>query len=100
MAPPLAALDPATLAAFCREHGVARLWAFGSVLRDDFDPARSDVDLLVEFQAGVRCGYFKLLGMQHEMEDLLGREVDLLTPGELRSGVLDSVTRSARLLYG
>ena len=33
----------------CRRFGVARLDAFGSALRDEFQPGRSDVDLLVEF---------------------------------------------------
>ena len=37
-----------TLVALCRRHGVARLDVFGSAARGvDFDPARSDVDLLV-----------------------------------------------------
>jgi predicted nucleotidyltransferase len=34
----------------CRQHRVLRMHLFGSALRDDFDPARSDLDLLVEFQ--------------------------------------------------
>ena len=33
----------------CRKYGVSELAVFGSVLREDFDPARSDVDLLVRF---------------------------------------------------
>lgn len=38
---------------FCRNHGVARLSLFGSILRHDFTPA-SDIDLLIEFLPGVR----------------------------------------------
>jgi predicted nucleotidyltransferase len=38
------------IAAACRRHHVARLHAFGSALRDDFNPSHSDLDLLVEFQ--------------------------------------------------
>jgi predicted nucleotidyltransferase len=34
----------------CRRHQVLRMHLFGSALRDDFDPSRSDLDLLVEFQ--------------------------------------------------
>ena len=34
----------------CRQHQVLRMHLFGSALRDDFDPTRSDLDLLVEFQ--------------------------------------------------
>ena len=40
----------ALIAAVCRKYGVARLFAFGSALRDDFRPGESDVDLLVEFE--------------------------------------------------
>ena len=38
------------IAAACREHHVARLHAFGSVLRPDYRPGISDIDLLVEFE--------------------------------------------------
>jgi len=37
-----------SLAHFC-QHGIRKLSLFGSVLRDDFDPTRSDVDVLAEF---------------------------------------------------
>lgn len=33
----------------CEGYGVSELAVFGSVLRDDFDPSRSDVDFLVRF---------------------------------------------------
>jgi predicted nucleotidyltransferase len=42
------------IAAACVRHSVVRLEAFGSVLRDDFVPGQSDVDLLVEFQPDKR----------------------------------------------
>jgi len=38
------------LAAICREYRVRRLALFGSALRDDFDPERSDLDFIVEFE--------------------------------------------------
>lgn len=47
------AFDREKIAAFCRERGIRRLSLFGSVLRDDFDLTRSDVDVLVEFSPGV-----------------------------------------------
>ena len=37
------------IAEFCRKWGIRKLSFFGSVVRDDFDPERSDVDVLVEF---------------------------------------------------
>ncbi len=57
------ALDREKIAVFCRERGIRRLSLFGSVLRDDFDAARSDVDVLVEFQPGAeaRAGWDAVL---------------------------------------
>lgn len=42
-------LDAIALA--CQRHHVARMHLFGSAVRDDFQPGRSDLDLLVEFQS-------------------------------------------------
>jgi uncharacterized protein len=67
----------------CRRFAVRRLGAFGSVLREDFDSDRSDIDLAVEFARSQRYGpadqYFKF---KSALEQLLGREVDLV---ELRA---------------
>ena len=38
----------------CRQYHVRRLDVFGSVIRDDFDSDRSDVDFLVEFERDPR----------------------------------------------
>lgn len=43
------------LAAFYQEQGIRRLAVFGSALRDDFGP-KSDVGVLIEFQAGPHAG--------------------------------------------
>ena len=42
-------IDEDKVAEFCRARGIRRLRLFGSVLREDFDPTRSDVDVLAEF---------------------------------------------------
>lgn len=42
----------------CRLHDVRKLEVFGSILRQDFDPQRSDVDVLVEFQPRLASGFF------------------------------------------
>lgn len=49
------------IAEFCRRNRIRRLAFFGSVLRDDFGPD-SDVDVLVEFEPGVRAVGHSLLG--------------------------------------
>jgi predicted nucleotidyltransferase len=74
------------IADLCRRHRVRRLALFGSALGDDFDPARSDVDLLVEFlplRGGEQAPpYFELL---LALEQLFGRRVDLLDARSLKN---------------
>lgn len=67
------------IAALCRRFGVTRLEVFGSAARgDDFDPARSDVDLLVEFTPEARFDFAAFADLKDALEALLGREVDLI----------------------
>jgi len=65
------------IADFCRRWKITEFALFGSVLRDDFDP-ESDVDVLVTFAEDARWSLFDLVGMQEELERLLGRSVDLV----------------------
>lgn len=83
--------------AFCRANGIRRLAIFGSVLRDDFRP-ESDVDMLVEFQPGVRVG-LAFIRMQDELSAILGHEVDLNTAGSLSKYFRDEVLNEAEELY-
>lgn len=70
-------IDPLALAAFCRQHHVARLELFGSRAKGTARP-ESDVDLLVTFAPGHTPG-LEFFGMADELEGILGRKVDLLT---------------------
>lgn len=90
--------DQKKIAAFCKRHGVLRLSLFGSIVRDDFGP-ESDIDVLVEFAPGQTPSLMDLGGMQVELTEMLGREVDLKTPGFLSRLFRDEVIRSARVQY-
>lgn len=85
------------LAGLCRRHGIRRLAVFGSALRDDFS-ANSDLDLLVEFEAGERVGlrFFKI---EQELSEILGRHVDLNTAGFLSPYFVDQVLSEAEDIY-
>jgi uncharacterized protein len=78
-APKALAVHLKPLRALCRRFMVRRLSAFGSVLGSDFDHARSDVDLAVEFGSSRRYGpadqYFEF---KAAVERLVGRPVDLV----------------------
>jgi uncharacterized protein len=92
------ALSTETIAEFCQRNHIRKLSLFGSVLRDDFRPG-SDVDVLVEFEPGVPVGFFKLATIQDELSELVGREVDLNTPGFLSPHFRSDVVRTARVIY-
>lgn len=62
----------------CKRWHIIELALFGSVLRDDFSPD-SDVDVLITFAPNARKGLLTLARIQHELEDVFGRDVDMLT---------------------
>ena len=77
------------IAELCRRHHVRRLSVFGSAVRDDFDPERSDVDLLVDFdhlnELEYAPNWFSFL---RSLDSLFGREVDLLTETQIKNPYL------------
>ncbi len=86
------------LRALCRRFGVRRLGAFGSVLRPDFDPERSDIDMAVEFGTSPQHGpaeqYF---GLKESLERLLGRAVDLVETSAMDDSRLKRIIERTRV---
>lgn len=98
---PLIEKNKTQIAALCERFQVARLEVFGSAANGGFDPARSDVDFLVEFKSlepgALADAYFGLLA---SLRDLLNRNVDLLTPKSVTNPFLRrSIDESRRMLY-
>jgi predicted nucleotidyltransferase len=94
--PQLAAINRA-----CRQHHVARLYLFGSLLRPDYRPGASDIDLLVEFQTlqptELVDAYF---GLEEQLTDSLGTEVDLLMATAKRNPIVQAdIDATKQLLY-
>ena len=74
------------IADLCRLHHVQRLEIFGSATTADFDPARSDVDFLVKFQADEIGRRFQTyFSLKFALENLLRRDVDLIEPSGVRN---------------
>ncbi|MBM3747464.1 MAG: hypothetical protein FJW34_16890 [Acidobacteria bacterium] len=91
----------AEIPAVCSRHGVRSLAVFGSAASDRFDPARSDLDLLVEFEpmspARHADSYF---GLWEELEELFGIPVDLVEPAPIRNPYfLESIRATKETLY-
>jgi predicted nucleotidyltransferase len=86
------------IADFCRANRIRRLALFGSVLREDFTPS-SDVDVLVEFDKDARVGLIRLAALEMELSQLLGRKVDLNTPGFLSKYYRKRILSEAEVQY-
>ena len=91
-------IDPNRIAAFCERHHIRKLALFGSVLRDDFR-LDSDVDVLVEFAPNTRVSLFDMVDLEQELSEVVGRRVDLRTPGDLSRYIRQRVLDSAEVLY-
>lgn len=77
------------------QHGAHNVRVFGSVARGEARPD-SDVDLLVEMEAG--RSLLDLGGLLMDLQTLLGREVDVVTDKGLRDRIRARVLREARPL--
>lgn len=75
------------IATLCRAYAIRRLEVFGSAARGgDFDPDRSDVDFLVEFDPNSgKPPLAEFFGFRDSLAILLGRRVDLVEPGAIRN---------------
>ena len=84
------------LSELCKQYGVRRLAVFGSVLRDDFDPSRSDIDFVVDFETSPN-DYFALL---EALTELFERKVDLVVGKSIKNPYFKrQVEASQELLY-
>ncbi len=92
------------LKGLCKRHRVKALYVFGSATRDDFDPAGSDLDFVVEFLPQQRRGfgdvYFQLVD---DLKALFGCDVDLLEREPLEKSTnhirRESILSSMERLY-
>jgi len=89
------------IAELCARYGVVRMDVFGSVLRDDFRPGVSDLDLLADFEPrepyALAEAYFDMLD---ELRVLLGVDVDLVMVGAVKNPYIAAdIERTKQLLY-
>lgn len=85
----------------CQMHKVKSLYAFGSVLTENFN-SESDIDLIVDFEKidieDYADNYFDF---KFSLQDILDRPVDLLEAKAIRNPyLLDSLNKQRKLVYG
>ncbi len=98
---PLIAHKLDAISALCRKYGVVNMHLFGSAVGHDFEPGRSDVDLLVDF--GSMDGYAKAhayFDLLDELREVLGTEVDLVMVGAVKNRyIVADIERTKQMLY-
>ena len=87
--------------ALCQKHKVGKLFVFGSILTDRFNED-SDVDMVVDFDKVTLEDYAdNYFDLKFSLEDIFGREVDLLEDKAIRNPVLRrNIDNSKVLIYG
>lgn len=98
---PAIAQHCAAIAAVCRRYRIRRLEVVGSAARgNDFDPQTSDADFLVEYEPDAQVDLDAYFGAKAELEQLLGRSVDLIERGAIRNPyVLAGLNRHKKAIY-
>lgn len=88
------------IVALCEKYGVKELYVFGSVLREDFGQ-QSDIDMAVVFsRTGIAGSFDQYFDFKAELEQLLGRPVDLVCAGGVRNSVFRrELDETKRLIY-
>jgi len=99
---PLIESHRAEIADLCRRFHVSRLDVFGSAARVvDFDPARSDIDILVSYASDSQPSAWDHFALRDALSDLLGRKVDLVMANSVENPfVRAGIERSRQVVYG
>jgi len=91
-----------TLKKLCVQYKVKRLEIFGSAVRsEDFDPEKSDLDFLVEFEQ-LQSGEYadSYFGLLEAIENLFNRHIDLVMTKAIKNPYfMESINQQRKLLY-
>ena len=91
----MSSLDRDKILSIAERYGARNIRIFGSVARGD-DRPDSDLDLLIDLEEGQSL--LDLIAIQQDLEELLGRKVDVVTEPEISPYFRDSVLKEAKPL--
>jgi hypothetical protein len=75
------------------QYKIHSIKLFGSVLREEENP-ESDVDFLVECRDD--CSLFDIISLKYDLEEFLGRQVDIVTDDSLHWTLKDKILQEAK----
>jgi predicted nucleotidyltransferase len=88
--------DVNKLVELCRQNDVRQIGVFGSVARGEADE-QSDIDLVVSFSK--RISLLRMVALERQLSDALGRKVDLLTEDAISPYLRERIKRDLQVLY-
>lgn len=77
---------------------IDKVWIFGSFARDE-ESLDSDIDILVKFDAHATIDLFDYIGIRQDLEDLTGRQIDLVEQGQELPRIKPIIDQEKRLIY-
>ena len=86
------------IAEYFKTQPVLKAWLFGSYSRGE-QREDSDVDLLVKLDRSHPIGLFAYIRMRRELEERIGRKIDLVEEGTLRPAVQKTANRDLKIIY-
>ncbi len=86
------------IVSYLKTQPVIRAWVFGSYSRGEETPD-SDIDILVDYDKSSKLSLLKICGMMIDLEDILGKKVDLVENGRLKEFAVASVNNDKILIY-
>ena len=93
----LASTEKEKIVEICRRNDISFCALFGSFARGEATK-ESDIDLLIRFaKPKSLLGH---IGVTHELEDALEKDVDLITENELSPHIKENVLRDLMVIYG
>jgi predicted nucleotidyltransferase len=85
------------IAAFLKSKGVTKVAVFGSYVRDE-ETSSSDIDVIIDFNKPM--GLFEFVGLQQDLSEKIGLNVDLLTEDGISPYLIGSIRKEMKVLYG
>ena len=84
---------------YCKTQPIDKAWVFGSFSRGEETPD-SDVDIIVEYdRKNHKVGLFTIIRIKQQLEQITGRNIDLVEEGTLMSFAQESANHDKILIY-
>jgi predicted nucleotidyltransferase len=84
------------IAEFLKSRGATKVAVFGSYVRDEETP-KSDIDVIIDFERPM--GLLEFIGIQQDLSEKIGFNVDLLTEDGISPYLIKSIKKEMRVLY-